>query len=265
MRTPTLLAAAVTLLLAPAARATDLTQIPRQIAKEPAYQTKTPKYCLLVFGIDAKTRVWLVQDGDALYVDCRGNGDLTGEGQRIKLKQQSDGFREFDVGDLTIDGLTHKGLSVIQMKASREMVGDDKEWERIKKSGPEPWMWWVRINAERSADDKRDLPKRIGYVANGDGAGMLLFADKAQDAPIIHFNGPFTLALQDRKQRFIPGDKTMFQIGVGPQGLGAGTFAFVLYPDTIPNNVYPQAEITFPAKAPGQTPVTQKDTLKERC
>jgi hypothetical protein len=94
---------------------------------------------------------------------------------------------------------------------------------------------------------------------------MLLFADRPQDAPIIHLNGPFTLALQDRKQRFIPGDKTMFQIGVGPQGVGPGTFAFVLYPDTIPNDAYPQAEITFPAKAPGQTPIANKYTLKQRC
>ena len=264
MKTHSSLAAAV-LLLAPLAQAADLAKIERKIAREPAYQSKAPKYCLLVFGLDAKTRVWLVQDGDTLYVDRNGNGDLTEGGKRVQIKQQNDSYRSFEVGDLTLDGLTHTGLSVTQMKASPEAVGNDREWQRIQKSGPEPWMWWVRITAERAADDQRELPRRIGYVINGDGAGMLLFADRPQDAPIIHLNGPFTLALQDRKQRFIPGDKTMFQIGVGPQGLGAGTFAFVLYPDTIPNDVYPEAEVTFPAKAPGQTPVTQKYTLKERC
>ena len=40
------------------AQAVDLTKIPRVIAKEPAYQGK-PKYCLLVFGPEAKHRVWL--------------------------------------------------------------------------------------------------------------------------------------------------------------------------------------------------------------
>ena len=40
--------------------ATDLAKVERKIAKEPSYQGK-PKYCLLVFGPDAKTRVWLVQ------------------------------------------------------------------------------------------------------------------------------------------------------------------------------------------------------------
>ncbi|HEY1860060.1 MAG TPA: hypothetical protein VGG61_06885, partial [Gemmataceae bacterium] len=260
----TLLATAV-LLVAPVAQAADLAKVERTIAKEPAYQTKAPKYCLLAFGLDAKTRVWLVQDGDALYVDRNGNGDLTEDGKRVKIKQQGDSFRFFEVGDITVDGLTHTGLSVWQIKASPESVGNDREWERIQKSGPEPWMWKVAVTAERAADDKRDLPKKVGYIINGDGAGMLLFADKPQDAPIIHLNGPFTLALQDRKQRFLVGDKTMLQIGIGPQGVGPGTFAFVLYPNTIPNDAYAEAEITFPTKAQGQEPIKRKFKLKERC
>ena len=265
MRIPFLLPAmafvALSAALAPAA---DLAAIDRRFVKEPTYQSK-PRYCLLVFGPEAQTRVWLVQDGDTLYVDRNGNGDLTEAGKSVKVKQSSDSYRSFEVGDITLDGLTHTGLSVTQMKASPESVGNDEEWQRIKKSGPEPWMWWVRITAERAADDKRDLPRKIGYIINGDGDGMLLFADKPQDAPIIHLNGPFTLALQDRKQRLIPGEKLMLQIGVGPQGVGPGTFAFVFYPNTIPNDVYPDADITFPSKSPGQAPIKQKFTLKQRC
>ncbi len=264
MKTHTLLAAAV-LLLAPLAQAADLAKVERRIAREPAYRTRTPKYCLLVFGLDARTRVWLVQDGDTLYVDRNGNGDLTEPGERVEIKQKSDTYRSFEVGDLTLGGLTHTGLSVTQIKASPESVANDQEWQRIKKSGPEPWTWWVRITAQRGGDDKRDLPRKVGYVINGDGAGMLLFADKPQQAPIIHLNGPFTLALQDRKQRLIAGEKTMLQVGVGPQGVGPGTFAFVLYPKTIPEDVYPEAEITFPAGAPGRGAIKRKWTLKQRC
>jgi hypothetical protein len=259
------LAAATVLLLAPRAQATDLAKIERKIAKEPAYQTKAPKYCLLVFGLDAKTRVWLVQDGDTLYVDRHGNGDLTGEGNRVKIKQQDDRFRSFEAGDITADGLTHTGLSVMQMKVTAESVGNDQQWQRVQKSGPEPWTWWVRITAERGDDDNRDLPRKLAYVINGDGAGMLLFADRPEDAPIIHLNGPITLGLQDYKQRLIAGDETMLQIGVGPQGLGPGTFAFLLYPNTIPSDAYPEAEVTYPAKAPGQESIKRKYTLKERC
>ena len=265
MKTPPLLAAALLLVLTPLARAGDLAKIERKITREPAYQTKAPKYCLLVFGLDAKTRVWLVQDGDTLYVDRNGNSDLTDDGKGVKVTQQSEAHRAFAVGELRIGGLTHTGLNVTQMKASREVVGSAREWERLKKSGPEPWMWWVHITAERAATDKRALPRKIGYVINGDASGMLVFADRPQDAPIIHLNGPFTIALQDRKQRLIAGEQTMLQIGIGPQGIGLGTFAFVLYPNTIPADAYPEAEITFPAKQPGQEPITRKYTLKERC
>jgi len=38
-----------------------------------------------VFGPQRKHRVWLVLDGDMLYVDKNGNGDLTEEGKRIKV------------------------------------------------------------------------------------------------------------------------------------------------------------------------------------
>jgi hypothetical protein len=40
------------------AMAADLSKIDRTLAKEPKYQSKA-KYCLLVFGPQAKTRVWL--------------------------------------------------------------------------------------------------------------------------------------------------------------------------------------------------------------
>ncbi len=68
--------AALALSASPAASA-DLTKIDRAIAKEPAYKTKNPKYCLLVFGPEAKTRVWVVDDGGTVYVDRNCNGDLT--------------------------------------------------------------------------------------------------------------------------------------------------------------------------------------------
>ncbi|MFL5243186.1 MAG: hypothetical protein ACJ8FY_13860 [Gemmataceae bacterium] len=264
MRKLSVLAAAL-LLVPTLVQAADLAKIERRIAKEPAYQTKSPKYCLLVFGPDAKDRAWLVQDGDTLYVDRNGNGDLTEAGKQVKLKQKGDEFRYFEAGDLAIAGLNHTALSITQMKASPESVGNDEEWQRVKKSGPEPWTWWVRLTAERAGDDKRDLPNKLSYIINGDGAGMLLFADTPKDAPIIHLNGPFTLGLQDRKQRLIVGEKMMLQIGIGTQGVGPGTFAFVLYADTIPKDSYPEAVVAFPAKSAGQQPIHKKFTLKERC
>src|SRR5258708_1486782 len=70
-------AAAALALWASAAGAADLPKVDRTIGKEPAYTTKQPRYCLLVFGPRAGFKVWLVQDGNVLYVDRNGNGDLT--------------------------------------------------------------------------------------------------------------------------------------------------------------------------------------------
>jgi hypothetical protein len=81
------LAAVLSSVNCPTTWATDLNKIDRSIRKEPAYQTKTQHYCLLVFGPEAKTRVWLVLDGDVLYVDRNGNSDLTEEGERIRVSE----------------------------------------------------------------------------------------------------------------------------------------------------------------------------------
>src|SRR5262249_42155446 len=67
----------------------DLSKIARTIGKETAYKSK-PKYCLVVYGPQAKTRVWLVVDGEVLYADRNGDGDLTGEGERILRKAMYD-------------------------------------------------------------------------------------------------------------------------------------------------------------------------------
>src|SRR5947209_3530652 len=91
--------------------------IDRSIAKEPVYQTKAPKYGLLAFGPEAKDRVWLVLDGDTLYVDRNGNGDLTEPGERIAAEKNAGrdpaehGY-SFDVGELKVGGRVHKALSV---------------------------------------------------------------------------------------------------------------------------------------------------------
>src|SRR5215831_902468 len=94
------------------AAAADLTKIDRTIAKEPVYQNK-PKYCLLVFGPDAKTRVWLVIDGDVLYVDRNGNGDLTEKGERLESMEPECDITEPD------RGTKHTGLLIKPQEGRR--------------------------------------------------------------------------------------------------------------------------------------------------
>jgi hypothetical protein len=244
---------------------TDLSKVDRSLPKEPAY-SHSPKYCQLVFGPKADFRVWLVQDGDVLYVDRNGNGDLTEKGEQVKLKSPDKEYHQFEVGTVSDGKLSHTDLIVTRGKATQSSVGNDREWKRVSSQKGGPWTWTVRVKAERPADDARKLPRQIGYVVNGDQNGNLLFADRPQDAPIVHLNGPWTLGLQDYKSRLTAGHKTMLQIGVGTFGVGPGTFSFVLYTnDTIPQTVYPVADIHFPAQEKGGEPVKRRYTLKQRC
>src|SRR5262245_9954897 len=148
----------------------DLTKLDRTIAKEPAYKNK-PKYCLLVFGPEAKTRVWLVQDGDVLYVDRNGNGDLMEKDENCQAQapqdeiarkagyKPADGYRLWQVGDLLeSDGKTkHTNLEVSSSRKGYSMS--------VSTHG-----------------------RRHEYVVHGN--GPLRFADRPQDAPVVHFAGP---------------------------------------------------------------------------
>ena len=160
--------------------------------------------------------------------------------------------------------MTHTKLTVTRSLASEQYVGDAKEWARVKAANPKPYIWSVGVVAERAAEPGDGLPKTVGYIANGDGLGFLVFADRPADAPIIHFNGRWTLGLQDIKQRIVMGKPRDLQIGVGTQGIGPGTFSFVLYPGLIPDTAYPVADITFPPKTAGAAPMT-KVVMKRRC
>src|SRR5262245_100008 len=186
-----------------------LARVERAIAKEPKYQSKSPRYCLLVFGPEARFRVWLVQDGDALYVDRNGNGDLTESGERIEKKTGEAGSRRWEGIELTDGPRKHAITHVTEMTVTETYVGDRKEFARIKGKHDQAVNTWIGVRAERLADDDRPLPKDINYIINGDGTGYLAFADRSQDAPIVHLNGPWGFGLQDIKQHVAVGQETM--------------------------------------------------------
>src|SRR5438270_2568851 len=89
-------AAFVALLFAagPAA-AVDFATIDRRIVKEPAYRSP-PLYGLALIGPGATTRVWMALDGERLYVDKNGNGDLTDDGPPAEIKDKNVDPASFD-------------------------------------------------------------------------------------------------------------------------------------------------------------------------
>jgi hypothetical protein len=63
--------------------AVDYSRVERKLTREPAYRSKSPRYALLLFGPRAAVRVWVVLDGEEVYVDRNADGDLTGKDRRF--------------------------------------------------------------------------------------------------------------------------------------------------------------------------------------
>ncbi len=218
------------------AAAADLSKIDRTIGKEPAYQNK-PRYCLLVFGPEASTRVWLVKDGDVLYLDRNGNGDLTEAGKRLA-------------------GNTGDAAGAITDSAGRK---------KYKIQGCN----LTKIGGGKDGKEQKDY---CHITIDIDGAfrqyTLAGFADRPQDAPVVHFDGPLTVDVEGQDTILERGDKpSHLFVSMQTRGHGErlGSEVLVNYALGIPEDIQPVVEIEFPSKEPGGKPVTAKYTLKERC
>jgi hypothetical protein len=93
---------------------------------------------------------------------------------------------------------------------------------------------------------------------------VLQFADKREEAPVIHFGGPWQVSLFGAHKLTI-GRETDVVLGVGSPGIGPGTMAWIDYDGVIPEKVYPMVEVTYPPKQAGEAPIREQYELKRRC
>ena len=218
------LAACLALLLPATSAWADLSKVDRSIGKEPGY-SGNPEYCLMVFGPDARTKVWLVLDGDRLYVSRHADGNLTDPGDAIQAAKE-DVQQTFKVGDVVAspDGKAHAQVLVLKFGGS--------------------------LYVDATLDGRHQS-------AGNDANGALKFAPTPADAPVIHFGGPLTL--RPDSSHLHRGDAKPLYVMIGTPGLGAGTFASLQY-DTIPATAYPVAEgISSTARSgPKRTPVNPR-------
>lgn len=190
--------------------AADLTKIDRSIVKEPAYKSK-PKYCLLVFGPAAKTRIWLVLDGEVLYVDRNANGDLTEMGE----SQAKDKSGAWSIGEVFEKDRTakHTNLKVRDSRGS----------------------FFIHLRTSNGLE-----------AEVGNEVGLLRFSERTQDAPVVHLAGPLTVILRDKGRSFVTGRGTQawFIALIGTPGLGEG--ASVYYHHDKFGNLNMVGEAEFP-------------------
>jgi hypothetical protein len=262
----TLRAALLMFAAAGPAAAADLGHIDRAIKKEPAYQTKAPGYLLLAFGPEARDRVWLVRDGDVLYADRNGNGDLTEPGERITA-EKSGADRAFHAGTVRCGGREHRHLvvrtarlsdygdSVLSHPVSKAALRKDKDAELVS----------VSVEVEVPGLTGGGDGGRLQAGARFDSDGPLLFGDSPAAAPVVHFGGPLRLRTEDARPTLYRSVVHDLMLTVGTPGAGPGTFAHLGYDKLVPGGAFLVAEAEFPPARPGDPPVRQRFELKERC
>ena len=261
------------LLAAPVLPAADPTDVDRSIRKEPAYRAGGPKYGLLTFGPEAKERVWLVLDGDALYVDRNGNGDLTEPRKKVAARQvpgrdpKTDGY-VFDCGELQVGGQTHAGLVVSFRPLKRYADGDMGELPEVRAAlAKEPDALAVRLQLDVQVPGMAGGEEggRVRFDVGSSGLlGAPIFAATPAAAPVIRLGGPLRITLNERPGLRV-GHTGELYLTVGSPGIGFGTFAGVGYQDTVPESAKPMVEIAFPAARPGAPPIKEHYELGYRC
>jgi hypothetical protein len=248
----------------------DLSQIERGIGKEPAYQEK-PRYLLLVFGPEAKHKVWLVLDGKTLYVDRHATGDLSP--LECRVNGEADGYHDclFKVGDLTLGGQRYANLQV-GINSVKEGVGvgfdEMPMFKEFLAAQPKGMLFTVSVEVpfERPLPDLRDGSPIEGtrhFAGPYDATGILQFGARPQDASIIHFGGPWTFG-PDGQQKLVRGRREELALKLGTPGHGPGTFACICYDNLIPDSAMPKLRIEYPIE-PGSTPVERTYVLESRC
>jgi hypothetical protein len=223
----------------------DFAKVDRRIAKEPAYQAK-PLYCLALIGPEANVRVWVVVDGERLYVDKNCNGDVSDDGAPTELKDKRVDPASFDKVEVSQDGGTTKYFFGVTL------------WSRPRfgRTSDEPYHQSVHVH----------FPDGRYYGAWGDEHSSLIFAETPQNAPVLHYGGDLRMGFEIRqplaRERGVGALK--LSVCVGTPGSRPGAFVHLMY-NTIPKGLKPQAVLEFPAAEAGRPPIRVELCLKERC
>ncbi len=223
--------------------AVDYDQIDRSLAKEPTYRSGKPEYTLLLFGPEAR-RVWVVIDGDSVYLDRNGDGDLTAANERFA---NSDDCKGIEISGR--DGKTRYVITRLNVHRDK-----DNKW-------PPFVMAWVEIHGPPEYQQYCDA--RLGKTP--------------RDAAIAHFHGPLAIGLSTYNWKVPP--ETVLTTGDKPGELQAfvGTMserhhcwvAVVSHTAaekcSFGDGVRPQVTIEFAAADSGEPAIVEQYTLDGFC
>jgi hypothetical protein len=220
-------------------KAADLSKVDRTIGREPAYQSK-PKYCLVVFGPEAKTRIWVVLAGNTVY-----GSDKNGEISKVTLQSEGGYY-------LPIPGTPQ--VLVVQAPDKAKGVGAMRMEYRLETNAA------VKQTIEgtvRLGDDPKTAP-----VIHFDGS----YTSTLRERGVIE-NGKFVRNLSEVESIFhvFIGSNVLQKEGASsptiPDGaLGGATFVRKWWYQ-ISEERRPVAEFEFPHQDPSQAPIKMRVPL----
>lgn len=224
----------------------DLSQIDRTIRKEPAYQSQ-PSYCLMVFGPEAKTRVWLVQDGDRIYVDRNANGDLTEPGEKLTPSKREEFTTQVDNKPAPYRTWTYSIGTI----------------EPEDKTGPHTELKLTRYQIGQPPANQIISLKVNGKTLQYAGWAPIFSTNRAT-ASVIHFGGSVMAQPLRSKEISLSSKNPELHLRFATPGLDKQSFASLGY-EAVPANVQPVAIIEWPAKQGGASVEPSQVILASRC
>ena len=215
-----------------------LSYIDRTIIKEPLYQF-TPKYSLITLGNSGDAKVWMVEDGKRLFVDRNANGDLTDDGPPI----EPGNVRHLDANrwdfEYSLDAITPTIGSRHTSFILRRWNYNDKE---------------DSYGLSLSVDGQ--MPMYAGWFGS-------FWSTNREQAPVMHFGGPFTPKLLRRKEFTIGETHERLSLCFLNPGSGPGAESRLSI-DALPRFVVPELSIEWPT-ADGGAPLRTSYLLIKRC
>lgn len=228
----------------PAAAAPDpltpkaLLTVDRTLKKEPRYGD-TPGYVMFAFGPDSTRRMWAVLDGQTLYIDKNGNGDLTEDGERVQ--------------PFLIPWETPNPKSAFFQLPALDAAG-----------GKHTDFYFSAIRLGAGAAYAKIGLKVDGKTMQFTGPEDLRLTETPAEARVLPFGSRVVTAQVSQTMPGTPeaGKAVDFRVRVGTPGVGAGSFVAFGSEDVMAN---PVAEFEFAAARPGDAPRRVTLPLTDRC
>jgi hypothetical protein len=209
-----------------------------------------------------------------LYVDRRGDGDLTRAENKVAAKKVPAGDPEesfeFEAGELAVGGKTHKGLRVIlaplHVLASNLNLAALPQVAEALKQNPNATTGRIDLDVECDTLRGGGIGGRVSYLVGPfDLQGVLLLAATPAEAPRVYLDALLQITFCGSVPTWRGGRVQDTVLCVGTPGRGPGTFAMLKYENTVPPESHPRLDVTFKSKDAAQAPKKERFELAERC